>query len=289
MVFIASQWTSTSRPDSLRVYSNCDSVTLYLNGTKVGVTKGPDKNNSVNNLVHPPFSFTIPAFTPGTLRAEGKIAGVVRAFHEVKTPGTARAVAVTIDTANMRLAADGSDIALVYASVVDSNGTILPTAATSISFTLANGAPADFIGNNPMTAQGGIATILLHTRSVPGQITVTASAAGLTSGTVSVTSAASGTTAIGSTAGTKAPFAAQGFALTQKGTLLRMMLPHDIIGSAASATFTLFTMQGRAIQSWTMPAAATMQIKTSGLARGVYLGKLIIGSHKFESSVLIVK
>ena len=288
MVYIASHWTSASRRDSLRVYSNCDSVSLYLNGTIVGAIKGPDRTTSTTYLVHPPFSFTIPAFTSGTLRAEGKIAGIVRAVHQVKTPGTAKAVSITIDTANMRLVADGSDIALVYASVVDSNGTVLPTDSTPITFTLAGGAPADFIGNNPMTAQGGIATILLHTRTTQGLITITASATGLTSGTASVTSVASGTTAINTVSVRKTNAQARGLVITHKGSLLCMTLPHEAIGSISPSTFTLYTVQGKAVQSWTMPVTPTMQVKTNGIARGVYLGKLTVGSLEFESRVLTV-
>ena len=65
MVYIANQWTPNS-PTTVRVFSNCDQVSLYLNGTLVG-TQSPDTGT---NLLHPPFNFTVSSFASGTLRAE---------------------------------------------------------------------------------------------------------------------------------------------------------------------------------------------------------------------------
>jgi len=70
------------------------------------------------------------------------------------------------------------------------------------------------------------------------------------------------------------------------GNVVRMTLPREVLSGLA--TFTLYTVQGRAVQCWTMPAAATMQVKMDLMARGVYLGKLIVGGHEFASRILTV-
>ena len=120
VVFIASYWTASSSL-TVTVYSNCDQVSLYLNGALIAT-----HSQVTGNLEHAAFSFTVPAFATGTLRADGLIGGVVRATQSVTTPGTATRLAVTIDTAGLPFVADGSDIAIVYASVVDANGTVSP-------------------------------------------------------------------------------------------------------------------------------------------------------------------
>ncbi len=159
MVFIASRWTSTSSL-KVRVFSNCDSVSLYLNNALIA-TQGPGAGDTVVNLEHPYYTFTVPSFQAGTLMAKGKIGGAVVATYQVSTPGTAKSIAMVIDTAGLQLNADGSDIAIVYASVLDSNGQVVPTAANSITFAITGGS-GTLIGVNPMAAQAGIATILLR-------------------------------------------------------------------------------------------------------------------------------
>src|SRR5690349_23811320 len=80
MVYIANQWTASS-PTTVRVYSNCTQVSLYSNNTLVA-TRSPDTGTS---LQHPPFNFTVPSFTAGTLRADCLVGGTVRASHTRQT------------------------------------------------------------------------------------------------------------------------------------------------------------------------------------------------------------
>ena len=104
MVYIASQWTSSSA-SPITVFSNCDQVSLYLNDSLVS-TQSPVTGT---NLEHPKFSFNVP-FQSGTLRADGLIGGSIRATHSVTTPGTATRVSVVIDTADLPFIADGADL-----------------------------------------------------------------------------------------------------------------------------------------------------------------------------------
>jgi beta-galactosidase len=193
MVYIASWWSSTS-PKSVTVYSNCSQVKLYLNNTLIA-TQSPDTGSNDTYLYHAPFTFNNLTWASGTLRADGLINNAVVASYSTSTPGTATHIVVTIDTANQSLVADGTDLAIVQAKVVDQNGTIVPTNTTSISFSVSGagslvGGNAS-IGANPVTTGAGISAALVVTTQQAGQITVTASASGLQAGSAAVTSVAS--------------------------------------------------------------------------------------------------
>jgi beta-galactosidase len=183
VVFIASNWTAQSqRP--VKVYSNCDSVSLYLNDTLVA-TQAPAVD-SFFTIPRKRFVFAIPSFKAGVLRADGRIGGTVRTTYSVRTPGTASKLAVTIDTAGLKFKADGSDIAIVYASLLDNNRSPATGASNSVTFSVTG--PGTLIGNNPVAAEAGIACILLQSKSTAGTISVTAQATGLTSGSATVAS-----------------------------------------------------------------------------------------------------
>jgi beta-galactosidase len=290
MVFIANYWTSSSTL-SVRVYSNCSQVSLYRNGMLIA-TQSPDASSATSNLSHPPFTFTVPAFVAGTLHADGLIGGVIKASHEVKTPVVAQKVAVAIDTAGLKLGADGSDLAIVYASIVDSNGTVMPTATNSITFSVTGPGTLITGDGNPLTAVAGIAAVYVKTKyNQPGLITVTASANGLIAGSATVRSMPVSNTTTGIMQPNKitAKVSPQGFTLIHSGNTLKMMLPREAIIGASSAVFRLYTVQGHLIQSWTVPAAVNIQVKSGMLARGIYLGKLTVGGHEFASRIITVR
>jgi beta-galactosidase len=120
MVYIANQWTSSS-PTTVRVFSNCEQVSLYLNGT-LSSTRSPDTGTG---LLHPPFNFALGTFTSGTLRADCLIGGPVRATFTRQTPGAARAIRLRPEATTMR--ADLGDARLVFIDIVDENDTVVPT------------------------------------------------------------------------------------------------------------------------------------------------------------------
>ncbi|MBN2189105.1 MAG: DUF4982 domain-containing protein [Chitinispirillaceae bacterium] len=267
MVFIASYWNSSSST-TVSVYSNCEQVSLYKNGTLVS-TNSPITGT---NLEHPRFSFNASPYAAGNLRAEGLIGGTARAWDTVYTPGSATRVRVVIDTAGLQFVADGSDIAIVYASILDANGEVIPTATPSVNFTVVSG-PGDYVGTNPVAAIAGIASILLRSRTTAGQIIVSASTGSLTTGSDTVTSHAPPTT------GTIGPFANTGalarfapFSISRKGSALyiRQLCGAD---NAGGSTFTLCNAQGRLVGAWRLTrGGASVNIKP--LPHGVYFGQI---------------
>jgi len=188
MVSIANYWTSSS-PTNVRIFSNCEQVKLYLNDNLIGA-KNPD--TGFNTIWHPMYSFTV-TWASGTLRADGLIGGVVKASDTVRTPGTPDHLELAVDDHRIALVADGADMVMVYAHIKDANGTTVPTAANTITFSATG--PGVIVGDgearisaNPCKAEAGIAPFLIKSTQTPGTITVTANATGLKSAATSITS-----------------------------------------------------------------------------------------------------
>ncbi|MBN1130919.1 MAG: DUF4982 domain-containing protein [Chitinispirillaceae bacterium] len=177
MVYIANYYKSNSPLDRL-VFTNCEQVRLYKNGTLVG-TKTP----SGNNCAHPSITFSNVSFEAGELKAEGLIGGQVVATHVVKTPGTPAKITLTTDPDTIE--ANGSDFSRVIAAVVDNNGTVVPTATNSISFSI-SGSGGSLIGQNPVNAIGGYHIILARAGLIPGTLNVSATSGSMTSNRVSI-------------------------------------------------------------------------------------------------------
>lgn len=172
MVRIASYWKENS-PVSLKIYSNCERVELFLNEQPVS---GQDllRDQYSSHLPYPPFVFNMKNFEPGTLRAVGYINGRPVAEHVVKTPQKATALHLEADLSSVPINSNYPDIVFVYASVIDENGTLIPDAENLITFHVDG--DAVITGENPSPAKSGIAAILLRTEQHQHPITITATA-----------------------------------------------------------------------------------------------------------------
>jgi beta-galactosidase len=276
MVFIASNWTNQSSK-TITVFSNCEKVTLTQGTTVIG-TQSPDGGSKLD---HPPFTFTV-ASIAGTLKAEGLISGTVTATHQIALAGSPNKLSVTIDRANQPLLADGADIAIVHASVLDAAGTVAPAAGNSVSFSVSG--PGPLVGNNPVAAEAGIASILLRAGTSAGTISVTASATGLTSGNASV--------ATGLTTGTLGNREKQavgnrargGFEWIVSGNKLIVKTPASAMSAHPVFTFTLCTVQGRRIGEWTLSGNKNMLTIPKG-PHGIYIGQLHGGTQTYAAKI----
>jgi beta-galactosidase len=163
--------------NTIRVFSNADTVQLFRNDTLMA-TQGPDNDINCANLRHPPFTFTLGEYVPGTLKAAGLRKGTEFGSHTVTTPGPPSAIRLSADFSNKPLRADGADAIFIYATLVDSLGYPVMTADPTVEFTVRGN--ATLIGDNPAKAVAGIATILLKAGTNPGKVMVKA-----VSGTIS--------------------------------------------------------------------------------------------------------
>lgn len=177
MLFIANYWNNTGTK-SVKVYSNCDEVELFLNGRSIGKQK-PDTGSMNNNLKHAPFTFTM-AYQPGTLTAKGYINGKQVAVAERKTPGRASQIKLAVDYSGKALVAGKNDVVFVYASVTDENGTVIPFATNSLRLKVSG--EGEVVGEHEVKAEAGVASFLIKAGSVPGKISLSASGDGLNAG-----------------------------------------------------------------------------------------------------------
>ena len=151
------------------------------------------------------------AWAAGTLKAEGiNKAGQVLCTDQKVTAGAPAAIKLTVAPALVRpdgsafqITANGSDAAFILATVVDANGVWCPTANNDITFTVTagdveyRGGTQAYVLNGALTfrspldptlqAEGGLQKIAVKSRFTAGTVTISASAAGLTTGTASYT------------------------------------------------------------------------------------------------------
>jgi beta-galactosidase len=187
MVHIFPHWNWTSGTKvNVWVYSNCDSVELFLNGTSQG-SKSFTSNTTAS------LGWTVP-WASGSLVAKCTKGGTVVATDQVDTASAAAKVNLTVD--HTTIAADGRDLAFVTAVIQDSAGVMVPTANNSITFAVSgpgklagadNGDPIDLTAYSSPTrkAFNGKALAIVQSTGSAGQITVTATSSGLTQGAVS--------------------------------------------------------------------------------------------------------
>jgi beta-galactosidase len=122
------------------------------------------------------------AYDPGTLLAVGK-KGSATVRHEIRTAG--RAMSIVLQPDKKSLAADGADVIFVEADVVDSAGTIVPTAQNWIAFS-ATGPGRLLGGSTEVDAITGIAAINVQSTGQTGEVVIQATSPGLESGSLRV-------------------------------------------------------------------------------------------------------
>ncbi len=189
---LVSDWTPPSleaHEENVEVYSNVQSVELFLNGKSLGAKLRPADDS--------PRNWQVP-FEPGVLRAVATSGSQVVATHELRTAGKATRIALATDRA--RLSPDFDDVAYVSASVVDANGVFISSASDLISFQISGPGTVvavdngDNATNEPFQAMQrraylGSCIAVLKANAPKGRITFTASAPGLQTASISIEAA----------------------------------------------------------------------------------------------------
>jgi beta-galactosidase len=168
-------------PIEVWCHSNLDRVELFLNGRSQGARDVP-RNRHV--------AWNVP-YAPGALTARGFKDGRVAMTVERVTTGPPAGVVLTPD--RTRLAADGEDVCVVTASVVDALGRTVPTANDALTFAVSGEAALIGDGNgDPVSheadkaprrrAFNGLACAILQSTPRAGPVLLTASGAGLRPG-----------------------------------------------------------------------------------------------------------
>lgn len=181
MIYIASYW-EPSISKSVRVYSNCDEVELYLNDRFVA-RKRADNDKLSKRLSHPPFTFDIACTTPGELRAIGYYKGEKLCSHIVTTAKEPAKIKLRFDESGK--SPQANDLIFVYADILDSNGIIVHDASNKIKLEVFG--DGEIVNCNEVITLGGTATALVKTGGLSlGSLAINASSPGLEADTIEI-------------------------------------------------------------------------------------------------------
>jgi beta-galactosidase len=169
-------------------YTNLDSVELFLNGESLGA-KPVEKNSHLQWNVK---------YTPGTLEARGSKNGEIVLTNKRQTTGTPHGIILRPDRPS--ISADGEDVSVIAAEIVDAHGQVVPIALNEVSFQIdgpgrligvGNGDPSCHEPDKPASvseakrsAFNGLCAAFVQALKKPGTIRVSASSLGLVSGSV---------------------------------------------------------------------------------------------------------
>ncbi len=184
-----SDWTppgSEPRKENVEIYSNCETVELFLNGNSLGSKPRPADAS--------PRNWEVP-FAPGTLKAVGTNGGHIVATHELRTAERPAKIVLTVD--RNRIAPVWDDVSYVTAMVVDAHGVMVPTANNLITFKVSGAGIIAAVDNGDSSshelfqatercAYQGRCFAMLKATAPAGRITLKASAPGLIAGSITV-------------------------------------------------------------------------------------------------------
>jgi beta-galactosidase len=171
-------------------HTNLDAVELFLNGQSLGA-KSVRKNSHLEWKVK---------YAPGVLEAHGSRSG--RVVLTAKRESTGEPYRITLRADRLEITADGADLSVLSAEILDARGRMVPTAANQIRFSvsgpgrligLGNGDPSCHEADKPesvavgtRSAFNGLCMAILQAGNDFGKISVIASSPGLQSASVEI-------------------------------------------------------------------------------------------------------
>ncbi len=197
-------------------YTNCEEIELFLNGRSLGKQRRPmvtkkwmpeerqntaaEKSETAEHLL-----WRVP-YQPGTLKAIGKIDGQIVCSQEIHTAGKAAQIKLSLamtafvaENELKPLIADGKDVVVIKAAILDKNGNPVPTADNLVQFDIQGEGEIIGVGNgdivshepnkvNYRKAYNGLCAAIVRSSQKAGEIILTAKSAGLKDGKISIRS-----------------------------------------------------------------------------------------------------
>ena len=176
------------------IYSNCDEVSLQVNGKNLGRKKMP-------RLGHLEWKAI---YKPGVIKAVGYKGGKKVMEEVARTAGAPATLKINADRTT--ISADGRDLSVVNVSVLDQRGTFVPTACVPVTITVSgdvrilgagNGDPAFRSNERPVDpsarsftidSYNGLAQFMVQSTGGAGEATVkVSSTSGITPAEVFIT------------------------------------------------------------------------------------------------------
>jgi beta-galactosidase len=179
MVHLLPYWNwSVGSTIPVWAYSNCDSVSLFINGTSLGA-------QTLQKVKPYHVEWQVP-FTEGIVKAKAYKGGAVVAMDSIVSAGVASKIKLKSDRDTIQ--ADSYDQAFLETDILDANGILVPNAGNKISYSLTG--PGKIVGvdnGNPISLESfkdstrqafnGKCLAIVQSTGVEGQIVVTASTA----------------------------------------------------------------------------------------------------------------
>lgn len=140
-------WTcQEGTPVQAAVFSNADTVELYLNGTLAGICKAGERLAA--NL---PKSFLFDVtYAPGTLEARSYVNGELVSTDTLVTTGAPAKIVLRPE--KTEISPDGHSLSYVAVEVTDESGLVVPDAAVKSHATVKGSGSLDAFGSsNPIT------------------------------------------------------------------------------------------------------------------------------------------
>jgi beta-galactosidase len=165
------------------VFTNLDSVELFLNGASLG-TKKIEPNSHLEWKVQ---------YAPGFLEARGAKNGNVVLVDKRETTGAPAKLALRPH--HQKIAADGEDVSVVAVEVQDAQGRVVPTASNEVRFKISGPGRLMGVGNGDpschesdkgdrRSAFNGLCMAFVQALKKSGEISIEASAENLTPASV---------------------------------------------------------------------------------------------------------
>ena len=177
------------QPLEVSVYSSCEQAELFLNGKSLGKKK---TGRSTEFMA----KWNVP-YSAGELKAVGYKGKKIVTSSVLQTADEPTAIKLSAD--KMQLAADGEDLSYITVELIDAKGNKNPKADTLVKFEIEGAGTIIGVGNaNPISLESyqlpqrkawrGRCLVIVKSSLNAGNITLSASAAGLPSSKVIITS-----------------------------------------------------------------------------------------------------
>jgi beta-galactosidase len=179
-------WNGDPRKNiPIEIYTNCDSVELFLNSRSLGEKQIADR-------LFPALVWAVPN-EAGTVEVVGKNGGAMVARFQLRSIGQPARIELIPDLKTLKN--DGRQVSTIEVRVVDQYGSRVPDAALTVTFEVAGAGRLMAVGNadltdgSPVTASQvrlyqGRAVAVVRSAAGSGKITVRATAPGLAGETV---------------------------------------------------------------------------------------------------------
>lgn len=179
-------WNKGDTVDVWAYYNNADEVELFVNGKSVG------KRSKTDSTLH--VMWRVP-FEAGVLKVISIKGGKTVLVKEIKTAGAANKIELIADSKIIKSSAN--QLAFITARITDKEGNLVTGADKEITFTITaggkiagtdNGYQADTVSlqSNKRNTWKGLALAIVKATAKKGNITVTATAAGLPSAKITL-------------------------------------------------------------------------------------------------------